>query len=760
MLAAGIAVPAVRIASTVASLGFSLLFGGAASTTVGGTSTLLGSLWTSKSMWENFLRIEFKKKEGKFLKDELYNCISHLQYLNDSILNNNDDSYFGNNPTPIFDPPLANPPKISDIKNAAQLLHFICDLQKGEFVSKAKMEIEGIWKNTIKTVTETIVKQLCETETDYYETPGPLEIMKVPLEKILPIRTSLPFGDLTNQLNQKGLKHIPTEFVDLLLKNYSKNLQANYRHQMPIYPPIEKVPKIIFYMRLCKFIYTDHTTKVFVPSTLPLHISQIWQEIITNKNEVDRLFNTLTGVRNQNDGISNRSLTFEAKGKNVQSEQRAAISRSKLTPLIQEDYTNCIIQINIFLNKIEENPFTDYDLRMIGSTIRDLEKIRNKIHSQFNWYFNENHVDKNNNKRKYICDKREYPLSHQAIVAASFLNKSLLNLRRKIVILDVGFRNLHKLEGICNVFKDKLLKFKKNPLAWFNGLGEVDYIAYIERDSSQTNPIKDKLVIVYSGSNSIGDWKTNFTLDYSVFGDLIVHGGMGKLMGESKETYFSNLIGKIRDYYSTHRTPQKFKIVTTGHSLGGALALLAAYYFKHETMEILSNVLNIDEKNISVKCYTFGAPAIIVDEQSKLTFENILGKNNIIVTWNYHVCSIIYLIQKIGINIFILRVIKLMIIKKDPVLFLTKILAFEVGISFPLFNINSNNFGFFDQSIVGRWGHHDADRYLHHLECLLNPLPDSPMRNFITLLKDYANNFRNFYKVGRDGGILTENGVF
>ena len=85
--------------------------------------------------------------------------------------------------------------------------------------------------------------------------------------------------------------------------------------------------------------------------------------------------------------------------------------------------------------------------------------------------------------------------------------------------------------------------------------------------------------------------------------------------------------------------------------------------------------------------------------------------------------------------------------------FLTQKLAFEVGRSFPLFNINNNKFKMVDNSIVGRWGHHNAKRYLHHLKSLVNPA-GSHLNAFIALLDDYANNIRNFYKVGKDVGIF------
>ena len=85
--------------------------------------------------------------------------------------------------------------------------------------------------------------------------------------------------------------------------------------------------------------------------------------------------------------------------------------------------------------------------------------------------------------------------------------------------------------------------------------------------------------------------------------------------------------------------------------------------------------------------------------------------------------------------------------------FLSQKLAFEVGRSFPLFNINNSNFGYLKNSIVGRWGHHDAKRYLHHLKSLVNS-SGSHMKDFLTLLASYANNIRYFYKMGRDVGIF------
>ena len=601
-----------------------------------------GAFWIGKRLWEEFLTKEFTIEEGKILKKYLYNFITHLQYLKNFILDNNNVSYsyYDSNQTPMFDPPLSNPLNISEFNNITRLLHFLFNLQNKENnLPQSDYGMKAIWK-TFDRSTETIFKQFCETEKDYYDFPGPRDTIAVPMGKFFQIYTRcLPFNILINQMKERGLAHIPVKFVDLLLRNYSKVLHADYH--LPIYPPVkkEKMRKVKYYMKLCKCIYTNRNTRSFVINNLPHHISKIWQEIITKKNEVDRLYQTLLDVRHQNDDITNRDIIYSAGGVFAENILKPTILRSELTPVIHQDYDSCIIGINDFLSKIGEQPCTLEDLQNIGSAMGYFDQIRNKIHLEFKWYFNENHYDEKKNITEYF----NYPVSHQSIVAASFLNKSLPYLNRmengEIVILDVGFRNLKKLKGMCNVIKEKIFSFKKNPLAWFNGLGEVDYIAYIERDPKH---IKDKLVIVYSGSNSIEDWKKNTSLPTSIFFDLNVHKGIGRLMDASKETYFSNLIDKIRQCYSTNKKPQKFKIVTTGHSLGGALALLAAYYFKHESVKILSNMLNIDTMNICVKCFTYGAPAIIADEPSKMQIENILGKNNIIETWNYHVCSIIY----------------------------------------------------------------------------------------------------------------------
>ena len=604
--------------------------GGAATGFGGGALATIGTFWFSKTLWGDFLRNEFKKKEAKIHKENLFNYISQLQNLKNSILNNNDTYYFD---SPTFDPPLSNPLNFSKIKNTTQLLHFICNLQQRDnnILSHVEKEIEKIWKRTFLRVTDTIVTQLCETDDDFYDKESPPAIKEeISMEKILPIYTSLPFGDLSKQLNENGLSHISVEFVDLVLRN-SEDLLAG---QKSIYPPLEekKIHKVIHYMELCKCIYTDHNTKSFVQNNLPFHITKIWQDIILKKKEVDRLYKNLERVQNQNDSIFDQSIIYEGKGKNVESRQLSSISSSELIPNIQENYINCIKAINVFLIKIGETPFPEqYNaLEFIGSAIGDLENIQNKIKLELEWHFNQ---ENDNNV-----------VSHQSTVSTSFLNKSLPYLNRKknreIVILQVGFRNLKKLEGICNVIRERLLSFKDNPQAWFDGEGEVDYIAYIERDLSQNHSIKDKLVIVYSGSNSIEDWKTNTNISNAEFCDLNVHEGIGSLIEESTNTYFSNLTDKICHFYSTRQKPQKFKIVTTGHSLGGALALLAAYYYKQEHIEILSNELNIAKENIYVKCYTFAAPAIIADKDSQEKIENFLGKNNIFVTWNYHVLSI------------------------------------------------------------------------------------------------------------------------
>ncbi|OFW92640.1 MAG: hypothetical protein A2W46_06565 [Alphaproteobacteria bacterium RIFCSPHIGHO2_12_42_13] len=521
------------------------------------------------------------------------------------------------------------------------------------------------------------------------------------------------------QLIKKGnkeLSRISEGFIKTLFSNWLSNYLEGPNTQnfslTESLRPEKKLKKLITYMEFCKHVYTDDDTRGFVAARAVPTMTEKWSKIISNKREIDRLYRNLSTIREKKDDISKQSLIFKSDPTIiVPGVQVPALPREAQHPKLEEDYTDCIEDINTFLQKIlNRGPIDHKKLKDITLAMRKLEEIKKEIYDEFSWHFQEE-TSKPNATITDSADGKKYPLTSSAVVAASFLHKTQLLLKENITILDVGFRHLNDLKGIFNIITERIVRlFKDNPTAWFEEWGEVDYVAYIEED--KTFKRKDKLVIVYSGSNSSKDWVSNITIGHTPALNLSVHEGIGTLFQTTTATYHNLLIDKIKHYYKNHRTPNNLKVITTGHSLGGALALLAAYYYKTTQIQNLCDILEIDKDKISVKTLTFAAPAI-ADEPSKKSIEARLERNNIFRI------STLY----------------------DPVVSLSgKLVAWHVGRNFPLCNIANNTFNLLDEL----WGPHLAVRYLCYLRAALQePLSEphtplfEPHTELISILKKH-----------------------
>ena len=163
----------------------------------------------------------------------------------------------------------------------------------------------------------------------------------------------------------------------------------------------------------------------------------------------------------------------------------------------------------------------------------------------------------------------------------------------------------------------------------------------------------DELVFSFSGSNSTKDWISNFSpkspdLSWSdlfggisqsrYLGGLTGHPGLFLLMHHSLASFETQLNDFLQFYVeeakrTSSNTVQKrtLKLVTTGHSLGGGLAELMGYYLATTVIPYLNKELPYHE--IDLKIYTYAAPAIL-DAKSAKTFQDLIGKENIMRVWN------------------------------------------------------------------------------------------------------------------------------
>lgn len=141
---------------------------------------------------------------------------------------------------------------------------------------------------------------------------------------------------------------------------------------------------------------------------------------------------------------------------------------------------------------------------------------------------------------------------------------------------------------------------------------------------------KDIIILVFQGSQEPQDWISNLTVKKANYsGKYQVHQGFY----DGFKLFLKILNDK--DFYSKTQKKYNFnkdidyinnncKIILTGHSLGGALATLAACYF-HD--------IGIKKENMSI--YTFGAPPVGDEEfcqkyKNRLDIYRVVNKNDVI----------------------------------------------------------------------------------------------------------------------------------
>ena len=155
------------------------------------------------------------------------------------------------------------------------------------------------------------------------------------------------------------------------------------------------------------------------------------------------------------------------------------------------------------------------------------------------------------------------------------------------------------------------------------------------KDGSKNGSNEDELVLVFSGSNSEEDWRHNLIIfkkhgesDEGLGLGLRMHTGIHDALNDSLKEFGTKLAYWIDDYKASVKgSKRKLKVTTTGHSLGGALALLAGYHLKHAIAPALSSAADVN-----VKVINFAAPPIF-NKTSAEAVEKELGRENIIRVW-------------------------------------------------------------------------------------------------------------------------------
>ncbi|KAF1969411.1 alpha/beta-hydrolase [Bimuria novae-zelandiae CBS 107.79] len=130
-----------------------------------------------------------------------------------------------------------------------------------------------------------------------------------------------------------------------------------------------------------------------------------------------------------------------------------------------------------------------------------------------------------------------------------------------------------------------------NTLTEFENSKKTDATGFVTTDS--TNKL---IVLAFRGSKSIDNWAANLDFqmeDVSFCSDCRVHSGFLESWNEVQDGVINAVKGAQAEF-------PDFKVVATGHSLGGAVATIAAAALR-----------TID---ISVDLYTYGAPKSGNDE--------------------------------------------------------------------------------------------------------------------------------------------------
>ena len=151
---------------------------------------------------------------------------------------------------------------------------------------------------------------------------------------------------------------------------------------------------------------------------------------------------------------------------------------------------------------------------------------------------------------------------------------------------------------ICNLDSFKL-KLETGEFTYVTHFDDLDVQGFVCLKNKKGHA--PYIVVAFRGSEArIEDWLTNATAvpKSPTIGNGLVHSGFYDSFIRVKQ----QIIDAVAEANELARATEPLPVYYTGHSLGGALALIAARTFEYEAKK------NHLPENIGNACYTFGAP--------------------------------------------------------------------------------------------------------------------------------------------------------